>query len=278
MTATTIQQTEDAPDEYPDPPAGLSAAAAALDPAMVWQRIEAYTVWRFSEREVVWVVEGCGEWLPPLHVAVIDTRLAGTGGFDVFRLARKDPDLALLRVILVGDAAEGGALRLARDVGAYAALVRGAFPERLDADAPIAREDPAGGSSRRRVDPSGKPSRTEFRRVAVREDGRCSAVLAVPRSGRTNQIRVHASHAGFPILGDKIYGDQGPLVRHLLHCLSLEIRHPATGDALRLHAPLPPEFERAWGGPLPAFGVSLPGIDCTPTGSFPGLPFEGRAP
>lgn len=73
MTATTIRQIEDTPDTYPDPPAGLSEAAAALDPALIWGRIEAYTAWRFSPRDVTWTVEGCGEWCPPLKPATIAT-------------------------------------------------------------------------------------------------------------------------------------------------------------------------------------------------------------
>lgn len=71
MTATTIKQTEAAPEAYPDAPDGLSTAAAALDPIMVWQRIEAYTAWRWTERAVTWVIEGCGEWIAPLAPATI---------------------------------------------------------------------------------------------------------------------------------------------------------------------------------------------------------------
>jgi hypothetical protein len=71
--ATTIKQHESTPAEYPDPPANLSAAAAALDPAIVWQRIESYTAHRFAARDVSWVVEGPGEWNPPLTPATIAT-------------------------------------------------------------------------------------------------------------------------------------------------------------------------------------------------------------
>jgi hypothetical protein len=73
MTATTIKQTEGAPSAYPDAPSGLSTAAAALDAVMIWQRIEAYTAWRWPERSVTWIVEGCGEWHPPLTPATIST-------------------------------------------------------------------------------------------------------------------------------------------------------------------------------------------------------------
>jgi hypothetical protein len=75
MMATTIKQTEAAPESYPDlpSPSPLSAAAAALDPEMIWQRIEAYVAWRWTPRAIVWTVEGPGEWCPPLTPATIAT-------------------------------------------------------------------------------------------------------------------------------------------------------------------------------------------------------------
>lgn len=74
--AQTIRQTEGAPEAYPAAPDGLSAAAAALEADFIWQRIEAYTAWRWSERAVEWIVEGPGQWEPPLTPATIAT--AGT--------------------------------------------------------------------------------------------------------------------------------------------------------------------------------------------------------
>ena len=183
----------------------------------------------------------------------------------------------------------------------YVAIVRGEFPESLDVDAPIAREDETGASSFRRVDPvSGKPARTVFRRLAIASAppsspvlaGPLSLVLARPVSGRTNQIRVHAAWVGHPILGDKIYGvprevawtfvreGETPAVRaaagaarHLLHCQGLSLRHPG-GGTLRLSAPLPPDFEGAWGRPLEAFAVSWPGNDA----DFPRAPTAPAPP
>lgn len=63
--AITTKQTENV-SAYPATPAGLSDDAAALDAAMIWARIEAYTAHRFSDRQVVWLVEGEGAWTPPL--------------------------------------------------------------------------------------------------------------------------------------------------------------------------------------------------------------------
>jgi len=60
MTIDVIKQFEDVPATYPAAPSGLSARAAALDAKMIWARIEAYTAWRFTLREVVWTLIGDG--------------------------------------------------------------------------------------------------------------------------------------------------------------------------------------------------------------------------
>ena len=51
---------------YPATPSGLSTAAAALDPDHIWQRIESYIAFRWTDREVIWIVDGSGEWCPRL--------------------------------------------------------------------------------------------------------------------------------------------------------------------------------------------------------------------
>jgi hypothetical protein len=71
FTAATISQVESPPGSYPAVPTGLSTAAAALPPEMVWSRIEAYTVFRYTARPVVWVAQGEGDWRPNLTPATI---------------------------------------------------------------------------------------------------------------------------------------------------------------------------------------------------------------
>jgi hypothetical protein len=63
--ATTLKQVG-AVAVYPAAPGGLSPAATALDPAMIWERIEAYICRRFTARAVGWNVEGPGDREPPL--------------------------------------------------------------------------------------------------------------------------------------------------------------------------------------------------------------------
>lgn len=65
--ATTIKQIESEPESYPIlmPPIALNDVA--------WQRIEGYIAHRFAARAVAWIVEGPGEWVPPLTPATIAT-------------------------------------------------------------------------------------------------------------------------------------------------------------------------------------------------------------
>ena len=73
--AVTVRQAEGVPAAYP-----------VLDPAVgaeVWQRIESYIAHRYSARDIEWIVEGPGEWHPPLAPATISTVEIWTGsGWD----------------------------------------------------------------------------------------------------------------------------------------------------------------------------------------------------
>lgn len=65
--AVTIKQTEGAPDSYPT----KSPAIELNDVA--WMRVEQWIAWRYTSRSVAWIVEGQGEWVPPLTPATITT-------------------------------------------------------------------------------------------------------------------------------------------------------------------------------------------------------------
>ena len=64
-------------------------------------------------------------------------------------------------------------------------------------------------------------------------------IEAIPLTGRTHQIRVHAAEHGFPILGDALYGGS-PAPRLCLHAAELAFEHPVTGQPLSFSAP--PDF------------------------------------
>ncbi len=62
-------------------------------------------------------------------------------------------------------------------------------------------------------------------------------------TGRKNQIRVHFSEAGHPLVGDHRYGHRSPLIRRAaLHAESLGFAHPRTGKRLVFQSPLPPDM------------------------------------
>ena len=72
-------------------------------------------------------------------------------------------------------------------------------------------------------DHQGKPSETRFRKL---KQYQASALIeASPMTGRTHQIRVHASALGHPLLGDRLYGasETDLISRPALHAYSLTI-------------------------------------------------------
>lgn len=89
---------------------------------------------------------------------------------------------------------------------------------------------------------------TRFRHVAqvppLSGSGPAEHLLdAELETGRTHQIRAHAAHLGFPIVGDRRYGDAiddgDEHERLCLHAAMLDFTHPRTGAPLHVEAPLP---------------------------------------
>lgn len=69
-------------------------------------------------------------------------------------------------------------------------------------------------------------------------------------TGRTNQIRVHLSGIGHPVVGDRKYGSGAPssLDRLALHARILEFIHPVTEQTLHFETPVPREFLHVFHG------------------------------
>ena len=69
-------------------------------------------------------------------------------------------------------------------------------------------------------------------------------IEAIPKTGRTHQIRQHLQESYRSILGDNIYGGKSAEVpRLMLHAKSLCFKHPATGADVIIEAPYPKDFE-----------------------------------
>lgn len=114
--------------------------------------------------------------------------------------------------------------------------------------ASLARETDLADDVRRVVDPAGQKATTHFE-ILVRGPSIALVSATLVESGRTHQIRVHASHAGMPLVGDGLYGgvdrlEEAHIGRVALHAWRLRVPHPQSGDKLQIVAPLPLDLER----------------------------------
>lgn len=106
-------------------------------------------------------------------------------------------------------------------------------------DVPIGRV--AGGKIK--ASDVGREAVTDYK-VLERKNG-FTYIELYPRTGRTNQLRVHLSWLGYPVLGDWLY--RGATAdRLMLHARRIEFKHPLTGKKLKFEAPVPPDFVAAW--------------------------------
>lgn len=159
----------------------------------------------------------------------------GTSGAILFALDRE----------MAGEL--GGQFARAEVRKRYLALVRGRPPEEGVVDDPLA--------PRKGADP--QPSLTAFRRLATRDvqPRTLSLVAAWPRTGRLHQVRRHLQHINHPVINDSDHGDCRinrrvravyPLQRLALHAWSIRFRDPESGEAVRVHAPVPDDLTQAW--------------------------------
>jgi 23S rRNA pseudouridine955/2504/2580 synthase len=132
----------------------------------------------------------------------------------------------------------------------YLALVSGSWQlgtKRIDA--PLATDNRQHGERHVRVATAGKDSVSVFKPVQFFGSLATLMEVDIP-TGRTHQIRVHASFAGHPLLGDDKYGDRERnadlkahgLKRTFLHAQSVAFEWPDSGVPFHVSAPLPAEL------------------------------------
>lgn len=159
-----------------------------------------------------------------------------------------------------------GRLFVSRDVHKeYLAVCEGHPPEDSFAvDAPIAEGTELIRIAVRIDRVEGKESRTRFQVLKrfVREGEPFALLRCYPETGRQHQIRIHLREAGYPLVGDKMYGpDPGyfdrfskhclepeawvrlRLWRHALHAARIAFPHPGTGQEVAFESPLPADLE-----------------------------------
>jgi 23S rRNA pseudouridine1911/1915/1917 synthase len=183
-----------------------------------------------------------------------------------------DPDLAQVpRAGLVHriDKDTSGLLVVARTLEAHTRLVRalGEHAVEREYEAVAVGVMTAGGTVNAPID----RHRVDRLRMAVRASGREAVthyrvverftahthVRVHLETGRTHQIRVHLAHAGFPLVGDPLYGRRLVLPRgaserlievlrafkrQALHAGRLRFAHPVSGEPVEFNAPLPADF------------------------------------
>lgn len=178
------------------------------------------------------------------------------------RLDRETSGIVLVAKTGAAAREAGLAMQEGRIRKRYLAVVTG-WPgaDAFEVDEPIIRQGEVAASRiwlKRIVHPLGSPSRTGVRVLSRYGGGRekFALVEAEPFTGRTHQIRVHLSHRGHPVVGDKIYGPSEDcylefvetgwtaslqsrllLDRHALHSASLAIS--TCGGDFSWTSPLP---------------------------------------
>ena len=114
----------------------------------------------------------------------------------------------------------------------YDLVVFGKWPAGLTVvDAPLSKKKSESGEKEAFVESKGKKSLTEFNLVKTNEE--FSHLKAKIITGRMHQIRAHAQFKGFPVVGDRKYGDKLlnkeanklGLNRMLLHATSISFKN-----------------------------------------------------
>jgi 23S rRNA pseudouridine1911/1915/1917 synthase len=135
----------------------------------------------------------------------------------------------------------------------YEAICRGVMTAGGTIDAPIDRHPT--DRVRMAVRDGGREAVTHYR--VIKRYRAHTHVRVQLETGRTHQIRVHLAHAGFPIVGDKVYGGRLTLPkgasealrqalrdfpRQALHASRLQFDHPVTGKPVECVSPLPADM------------------------------------
>lgn len=177
----------------------------------------------------------------PMHrAAEVDERNLVELGAEFFR--QRDGFAGKLRPVNRLDRGTSGCVLLAKSptaAGMFGRFIREEGLAKLYL-AVVTGKVSAEGSIEHPVE--GKEAVTRFRLLWQGEGW--AFVAVTPVTGRMHQIRQHFRLAGHPILGDRRYGG-GALPGypgHFLHSFRTTFRHPATGQPVVIHAPLPAGF------------------------------------
>ncbi|QGH33988.1 RluA family pseudouridine synthase [Gracilibacillus salitolerans] len=123
----------------------------------------------------------------------------------------------------------------------YVALVEGILNKREDTITSWLKESKTFKMFSSEKPNDGKKAITHYK--VIKANNNLSLLSVYLETGRKNQIRVHMSDIGHPIVGDKKYGSKvNPIGRLGLHAIVLAIKHPVTGELLRFKSDIPKVF------------------------------------
>lgn len=146
----------------------------------------------------------------------------------------------------------------------YHAITRGTAKEaRWRVDAPIGNLEESIIRIKKWVVPNGVRSVTDFELIECKHGH--SYIRAYPRTGRTNQIRIHAAYSGLPLVGDRLFHDDETIfTEHLdygltervlnavearrcfLHAYAVRFSHPQNGERVEVEFDLPDDMRSFW--------------------------------
>lgn len=152
----------------------------------------------------------------------------------------------------------------------YLAIARGHTPPEFTVDLAMKRSDSSMIALKMMIAPEsagGMTAKTHFKRLGTYSHpihGPFSLVECHPKTGRQHQIRLHLDTAGFPIVGDKLYGmpeeeavrfyerlrltpeAEAKLIlpRHALHAAEIKFKHPVSKKEMHFKSPLPPDLQK----------------------------------
>jgi 23S rRNA pseudouridine1911/1915/1917 synthase len=120
----------------------------------------------------------------------------------------------------------------------YVGIVNGRLENKTGTiNAPVGRES---GDKRVKVTPLGKEAFTGYK--TIRRQKEFSLVEMYPKTGRTNQLRVHFAWLGHPVVGDSLYG--GPSAERLmLHSKTIKLTHPVTKKKIVFSSNIPKDIK-----------------------------------
>jgi len=136
----------------------------------------------------------------------------------------------------------------------YLTIVKGRVAEpEGKIDLPVGRH-PVHRKKMSVVSRSGRRALTYYKCLRRFESLAASLLEVRIETGRTHQIRVHMAAAGYPVLGDPVYGGKkdieasirrsgGHVCRQMLHASRLQWVHPQMGGSVCVEAPLAEDME-----------------------------------